>query len=81
VEQIIIAFDGPTAKYIQEYEADLADEIVVTESGINFIRDTSVTDELVRWIMQYGSGARVLNPPHLRDKIKQELSKSLDQYK
>jgi proteasome accessory factor B len=81
VEQIIIAFDGPTAKYIQEYEADLADEIVVTESGINFIRDTSVTDELVRWIMQYGSGARVLNPPHLRDKIKQELLKSLEQYK
>jgi proteasome accessory factor B len=81
VEQIIIAFDGPTAKYIQEYEADLADEIVVTESGINFIRDTSVTDELVRWIMQYGSGARVLNPPHLREKIKQELLKSLEQYK
>ncbi len=80
VEQIIIAFDGPTAKYIQEYEADLADEIVVTETGINFIRDTAVTDELVRWILQYGPGARVLNPPHLRDKIKQELLKSLDQY-
>ncbi|MDF2485749.1 MAG: hypothetical protein K0R46_1917 [Herbinix sp.] len=80
VEQIIIAFDGPTAKYIQEYEADLADEIVVTETGVNFIRDTAVTDELVRWIMQYGSGAKVLNPPHLKDKIKQELAKSLKQY-
>ncbi len=80
VEQIIVAFDGPTAKYIQEYEADLADEIVVTETGIKFIRDTAVTDELVRWIMQYGSGARVLNPPHLRDRIKQELINSLEQY-
>lgn len=80
VEQIIIAFDGPTAKYIQEYEADLADEIVVTETGVNFIRDTAVTDELVRWIMQYGSGAKVLNPPHLKDKIKQELIKSIEQY-
>jgi proteasome accessory factor B len=80
VEQIIISFDGPTAKYIQEYEADLADEIVVTETGINFIRDPAVTDELVRWIMQYGSGAKVLNPPHLRDRIKQELTKSLEQY-
>lgn len=81
VEQIIVAFDGPTAKYIQEYEADLADEIVVTETGIKFIRDTAVTDELVRWIMQYGSGARVLNPPHLRDRIKQELTNSLEQYR
>ncbi|MDF2907705.1 MAG: hypothetical protein K0R34_3026 [Herbinix sp.] len=80
VEQIIIAFDGPTAKYIQEYEADLADEIVVTETGINFIRDTAVTDELIRWIMQYGSGVKVLNPPHLKEKIKQELMKSLEHY-
>ena len=81
VEQIIIAFDGPTAKYIQEYEADLADEIVATETGIQFIRETAVTDELIRWIMQYGSGAKVQSPPHLRDKVKQELIKSLEQYK
>lgn len=80
VEQIIIAFDGSTAKYIQEYEADLADEIVETETGINFIRDTAVTDELVRWIMQFGSGAKVLNPQHLKEKIRLELEKNLRQY-
>lgn len=81
VEQIIISFEGPTAKYIQEYEADLADEIIETETGINFIRDTAVTDELIRWIQQFGSGARVLNPPHLKEKIRQELIKNLEQYK
>ncbi len=80
VEQIILAFEGPTAKYIQEYEADLADEIVETETGIHFIRDTAVTDELIRWILQFGSGVRVLNPPHLKDKIRQELTKTLEQY-
>lgn len=80
VEQIILAFEGPTAKYIQEYEADLADEIVETATGINFIRDTAVTDELIRWILQFGSGVRVLNPPHLKDKIRQELVKNLEQY-
>jgi proteasome accessory factor B len=80
VEQIILAFEGPTAKYIQEYESDLADEIVETATGIQFIRDTSVTDELVRWILQFGSGVRVLNPPHLKEKIRQELVKNLGQY-
>jgi proteasome accessory factor B len=80
VEQIILAFEGPTAKYIQEYESDLADEIVETATGIQFIRDTAVTDELVRWILQFGSGVRVLNPPHLKEKIRQELIKSLEQY-
>ncbi|MGB4657878.1 MAG: WYL domain-containing protein [Mobilitalea sp.] len=80
IEQIMVAFDGPTAKYIQEYEADLADEIVETDSGITFIRETSVTEELVRWILQFGSGARVLNPAHLKEKVKHELEKSLESY-
>ncbi len=80
IEQIIIAFDGPTAKYIQEYESDLADEIVATESGITFLRYTAITEELVRWVLQFGSGARVLNPAHLKDKIKQELAKSFALY-
>lgn len=80
VEQIILSFEGPTAKYIQEYEADLADEIVETATGIHFIRDTAVTDELIRWILQFGSGVRVLNPPHLKEKIRQELVKNLEQY-
>lgn len=81
VEQVIIAFAGQTAKYVKEYEADLADEIVETETGVNFIRNTAVTEELVRWILQFGSGAKVLNPAHLKEKIRQELEKSLEQYK
>jgi proteasome accessory factor B len=79
-EQIIIAFDKTTAKYILEYEAELADEIVKTDDGITFIRNTAVTDELVRWILQFGHGARVLNPSHLKERIRQELKKSLEQY-
>jgi len=80
IEPIIIAFDGQTAKYIQEYESDLADEITATENGITFMRNTAVTEELIRWILQFGSGARVLNPVHLKDIIKNELEKSLGFY-
>jgi len=80
VEQIIISFDHKTAKYIMEYESELADEIVQTEDGITFIRNTAVTDELIRWILQFGHGAKVLNPAHLKDKIKHELESSLKQY-
>lgn len=80
-EQIILSFDGPTAKYIHEYEADLADEIIDTPEGITFIRNTAVTDELIRWILQFGSGIKVLNPSHLKERIRHELAKTLEQYK
>lgn len=79
-EQIILSFDGPTAKYIREYEADLADEIIDTPEGITFLRNTAVTDELIRWILQFGPGAKVLAPSHLRELIRLELSKALEQY-
>jgi proteasome accessory factor B len=80
IEQITLTFEGQTAKYVQEYEADLADEIVKTENGITFIRNTAVTEELVRWVMQFGSGVKVLSPVSLRDKVKLELQKGLEQY-
>lgn len=79
-EQVILAFEGITAKYIQEYEADLADEIIKTDSGITFIRNTAITDELIRWIMQFGSNVRVLNPPGLRERITRELESALSKY-
>lgn len=80
IEKIIISFNKTTAKYIMEYEAELADEIVKTEDGITFIRNTAITDELVRWILQFGEGAKVISPSHLKDKIIQELENSLKQY-
>jgi proteasome accessory factor B len=79
-ENITIEFKGSTARYIKEYEADLADEITDTMDGIIFKRNTAITEELIRWILQYGSGARVLEPSHLADKVKQELQISLLQY-
>lgn len=79
-EQIVISFEGLTAKYIQEYEADRADEIIETEKGITFIRNTAVTEELIRWILQFGAGAKVLEPSHLKERIKKELQQNLAQY-
>jgi len=79
-EHIILAFSGKTAKYIQEYESELADEIVPAENGIIFSRKTAITDELIRWILQFGSSVHVLNPPHLKERIKQELQQALAVY-
>lgn len=80
IESVTLAFEGQTAKYIKEYEADLADEILETDRGILFLRNTAVTDELVRWILQFGSGVRVISPAHLRDQIRQDLEESLKAY-
>lgn len=79
-EQIILFFDKHTAKYIMEYESELADELIETEDGVTFIRNTAVTEELIRWILQFGNGVKVLNPSHLKDQIKLILEKNLEHY-
>lgn len=79
-EQIILAFDQSTSKYIIEYESDRADEIIEGADGITFIRNTAVTEELIRWILQFGHGVKVLNPSHLKEKVRKELELSLRQY-
>lgn len=80
-EKIVLAFNKTTAKYILEYESELADEIIKVDDGITFIRNTAITDELIRWILQFGSGVHVLEPEHLKEKIKVELYNCLQQYK
>jgi len=79
-EHIVLEFEGKTAKYIKEYEADLADEIQPSENGITFIRTTAITEELIRWIMQFGCGVKVIKPLLLKEIIKEELSKCVSQY-
>ncbi len=79
-EEVVLEFYGMSAKYVKEYESELADEIHPITEGITFIRTTSITEELVRWILQFGSGVKVINPPALRDMIKEELSKGLELY-
>lgn len=79
-EEITLEFTGQTAKYIQEYEADLADEILQTKEGIIFIRNTAITEELIRFILQFGSGVKVISPPSLKERVKNELIASLSKY-
>jgi proteasome accessory factor B len=75
-----IQFDEKTGKYIKEYEAELADEIIDTDNGILFKRNTAITEELVRWILKHGSGAKVMSPPELLEKVKTELQLSCRLY-
>ncbi|MDF2541244.1 MAG: hypothetical protein K0S47_962 [Herbinix sp.] len=79
-EQIVISFDQKTSDYIKEYEAERADEIVDEGHGILFVRNTAITDELIRWILQFGSGAKVVSPQNLRERIEKDLKENLQLY-
>ena len=71
-EQMKVHFNYDTGRYIKEYQSHLADRILDLEDGILFEKTTSITDEVIKWILQYGSGAKVLEPVWLAEKIQKE---------
>lgn len=44
-------------------------------SVIEFQADLSGLEEITRWVLSWGSKARVLGPPELKKRVKDELAK------
>ena len=79
--QAKIYFSPQQAPYIQERTWHPSQQIEEEEGGgIVITINASDTYELKRWILQFGSDARVLEPKSLRLQIISELKASLDSY-
>ncbi|MBO5239686.1 MAG: WYL domain-containing protein [Lachnospiraceae bacterium] len=74
-EQLIIQFDVETGRYIREYEAHRADRLTENEEGVLFEKRTAITTEVIRWILRFGAGAKVVQPENLKEQIKIEIEK------
>lgn len=80
VEQLVIQFDAETGRYVKEYEAHRADRLVENEMGVLFEKKTAITTEVVRWVLKFGSGAKVLQPKTLVERMKDEIQKMHELY-
>lgn len=75
-----IQFDPETGRYVREYEAHRADRLIENSSGLLFEKQTPITPEVVRWILKFGAGAKVLEPEHLADQLRIEAEKMWKSY-
>lgn len=74
-EQLILLFDMNAGRFVQEYQSHRADQLTVREDGIVFEKKTAITDEVRRWIQQFGAGVRVLEPEWLAKELCEEADK------
>ncbi len=71
-----VRFTGQAARYIREYESERATRLKDGADGeLFFEKDTTLNPEIVRWVLSYGSGAEVLDPPELRTMLEDEVRK------
>ena len=80
-EKVELLFDKSINTYILERTWHKNQERHQNEDGSVYLSFTSNQDqETLFWVMKFGSKVKVLNPPSLKEKIVEELKKSLENY-
>ena len=80
VETLQIQFNKETGRYVKEYEAHRADRLIENEDGLLFEKRTAITTEVLRWILKFGAGAKVLQPESFVEQLKKETEAMWKQY-
>lgn len=79
--EVVIWFDGPTAPYIWERRWHPTQEIEQHSDGSITLRMSVVgLNEIKRWVLGYGKGARVKSPPELVKLVQDEVEGMSNNY-
>ncbi len=75
-----LLFDRPTAAWVKgNIWHESQQETELRDGRLRLRLRVADTPELVGWILHFGSGVRVLQPPALRDKVRAEARKIVEQ--
>ena len=70
-----LLFTGDAARFVKEYERSKAHLLYESDKGLVFERDTTMTPEIVKWVLGFGAEVEVLGPQELKDVIRQQVKK------
>ncbi len=78
---VAIEFDAATAPYIRERKWHPSQELVEhPDESVTLTMTVGGLNDIKRWVLSYGKGARVLSPPKLIAMIKTEIAEMNSYY-
>lgn len=76
-----LKFKDVAARYIKEYENNKADNIETLDNGqIIFERNTTMTPEIVKWVLGFGGQVEVLEPQELKKEVIRQANEIIKNY-
>jgi predicted DNA-binding transcriptional regulator YafY len=79
--KVVVEFEQKVAIYIEEREWHPTQKITRHVDGSGVIEfNVAISEELIAWVLRWGSSARVLEPPALIDKVREELTRAAAHY-
>jgi predicted DNA-binding transcriptional regulator YafY len=81
IVDVEIRFDAATAPYIRERKWHPSQKLIEhTDESVTLTMTVSGLNDIKRWVLSYGKGARVLEPPQLISMVKLELGGMANYY-
>jgi len=79
--RIVIEFDASQVPYISEKQWHHSQQLkTLPDGGLRMVLTTGSLGEIMRWVMSFGSHARIVEPEGLRQQIVEELDKARRNY-
>jgi predicted DNA-binding transcriptional regulator YafY len=77
---VALRFNRPTAAWMKDRQWHPSQQVTLHKDGsLTMTLQVADTRELVGWILNFGSGVRVLQPETLREKVREEARKIFSQ--
>lgn len=79
---LVLKFTGEAARYVEEYARVKADILTWQDDGsLLFKKTTTMTPEITKWVLGFGSGVEVIEPPLLREAVIEQIRGMAERYK
>ena len=80
--KLVLKFTKEAARYIKEYESNKADRLIEHKSGdLIFEKTTTMTPEIVKWVLGFGKYVIVIEPEVVRRAVIEHAEGILEGYK
>jgi predicted DNA-binding transcriptional regulator YafY len=79
--RVVIDFDARAAEYVRLRKAHPTQKLSATAAGgVRLTMQVGDLTQLVSWVLEWGARARVVEPPELVERVREELGEALSHY-
>jgi len=80
--ELVLRFSGEGARYVLEYESAKADVLIDEgDSTVLFQRTTTMTPEIIKWVLSFGADVAVIKPEAVREAVIKHAKGMMGKYK
>lgn len=78
--KVVIDFDEQAAEYVRLRKVHPTQKLAATGNGVRLTMTVGNLNQLTSWVLEWGARARVVEPPELVDRVREELEGALRGY-